>query len=816
LEVFLDLPQDYQRDVFIEEFWKARDPYPDTQRNEFRDEWMRRLDAVAQIVGSPDARDERGRILLYNGLPTQRLVSNCGAVLWPTEVWYYRSERMLGNDLLLIFYQRWKQGAYRLWELGDGVDDLLITPFGVRGGDIGGGGIANRCGRFGEAVEAAIRFQTSQGTLGALTLIAEIYKDPIKASGEWLASFKSYSTELPADAPTFDADVQLAYPARRGARTLAQVTALVPTEALTAAQLGSHRAYNLLINGEILRGDDLFDRFRIKFDVPAAALEAPADADAAVLDAATVGLADGDDAILPLTFERPLRQGSYRLILRLDDVNSPAVHRSEWTLEVPAADSVAMTEAARVDRVSQQVLREANQALARGSETTVEIAPLTGTWQVGLVRIDALVTESGQGAPVDAVVFKLDGRPILTKRTAPFGVELDLGDVPRPRTLRVTALDADGNLLADDEKLLNAGRHRFAVRLTEPRTGDQVRDSVRASADVRVPEGETLDRVVFHLDAQPVATLYQPPWTVPIRLAGDGLPSYVRAVAHTVDGMQTEDLAFINAPDYVDELEIAYVELYTAVLGRDDRPVADLPQDAFRVFEDDVEQEILRFEKVRDLPVHVAVMLDVSASMIDRLPTAQQAALDFFQDILTPKDRAAVVTFNDHPSLTASFTNDLDTLAGGLAGVRAERGTALYDSVVFALYYFNGIQGQRAILLLSDGQDESSRFAWEDTLEYARRAGVAIYSIGLDLPRSEREARRKLRRLAEETGGRSFFIDDIGGLASVYASIQEELRARYLLAYQSSNTSGRDDFRRIEVEVDGGGREAKTLRGYYP
>jgi len=244
--------------------------------------------------------------------------------------------------------------------------------------------------------------------------------------------------------------------------------------------------------------------------------------------------------------------------------------------------------------------------------------------------------------------------------------------------------------------------------------------------------------------------------------------------------------------------------------------VMDLGREDFTVLEDGVAQQVVRFEQVANLPIHVAAMLDVSASMVEELPATQAAALAFFEQAITPKDRAAIVTFNDHPNLATKFTNDVEVLAGGLAGLKAERGTSLYDSLVFALYYFNGIRGQRAILLLSDGKDESSRYDYEDALEYAQRAGVAIYSIGLKLSKKDGDARRKLTKLAEETGGRSFFLDDESELKAVYETIQQELRSRYLLAYQSSNTSDSKRFRTIEVELARDGLEAITLRGYYP
>jgi len=192
---------------------------------------------------------------------------------------------------------------------------------------------------------------------------------------------------------------------------------------------------------------------------------------------------------------------------------------------------------------------------------------------------------------------------------------------------------------------------------------------------------------------------------------------------------------------------------------------------------------------------------------------ARQAALQFLQETVRPKDRAAVILFNDRPTLTTKFTNDHLKLAGGLAGIKAERGTALYDTIVFSLYYNNGIKGQRAVLLLSDGKDEGSRFTFDDAMEYARRAGVTIYAIGLggDVDK------KKMEKIAEETGGRYFEAGTTAQLAGIYATIEKELRSQYLIAYQSTNTSGSNDFRTVELKVVGKKElEAKTMRGYYP
>jgi VWFA-related protein len=241
------------------------------------------------------------------------------------------------------------------------------------------------------------------------------------------------------------------------------------------------------------------------------------------------------------------------------------------------------------------------------------------------------------------------------------------------------------------------------------------------------------------------------------------------------------------------------------------------------VLEDATPQQIRRFELVRDVPIYAGILLDTSASMGEgegeKIEEAVRGALRFFQKVVTPRDRAAVITFNDQPNLAVRFTNQEDVLAGGLAGLTPTGNTAFYDSLIYALYYFGGVKGKRAIVILSDGKDEGSRHTYNDALEYARRSGVALYTVGIDLSTRESDVRLKLSRLADETGGRFFFIQRASELEGIYDSIQKELRSQYLLAYQSNKEGDEEDrekFRTIEVKMAKPGLEAKTLRGYYP
>jgi len=779
---FLEIVEEYQRDAFIERFWRSRDPYPDTARNEFRERWQARVDEAFQRFGRMD--EDRARVFVLNGAPDALVPINCTELL-RAEVWYYQRAETLGHEMALLFYER-GPSSWRVW-LGDRFSDLLrFGGFGSSDGQVFEL-IRNSC-RFHEqeALNAVFNMRRIS-TLGYPGLVYDMQIFPEKPSGEWVATFHAYSTQIDIAAERFQAELEVTYPGRRQSRTVMQALITVPKDQIGKAELAGHTSYNVLATGEILLDDGLFENFRYRFNLS---------------DAEITG------AELPLMIERNLRPGSYRLIVKLEDLNSDKVQQISRILTVP---DVTGLRPQIDDEASRLLFEEANRALSI-TDTSLALVEPYGDLQAGLLRIDTLTT----GKEIDHVTFLMEGKPILTKRQPPFSVELDLGRMPQLRTLSAIAYDASDNELVRDQMVLNASSHRFDIQLIEPRRGEHYDRSLRAEARVQVPEGKVVERVEVFLNETEIATLYQPPWVQTIVLPPGGDLSYVRVVAHQPDGNSTEDLVFVNAPDYLEEVDIQFVELYIAVLDNNRRPVDGLRETDFTIYEDKTAQLPTRFGKVANLPIHAGILLDTSASMEGSIEDAKQAALSFFEQIITPKDRATLITFNDLPFLATKFTNELPKIGRGLAGLKAERGTALYDSVVFALQYFNGIKGQRALILLSDGQDEHSRFPFDDTLDFARRAGVAIYSIGLNLPSKLKASRKELVKFAEETGGRAFFVDDSSELPAIYDAIQNELRSRYYIAYQSTNTAPSDEFREIEVEMSQRDLEAKTLRGYYP
>ena len=202
---------------------------------------------------------------------------------------------------------------------------------------------------------------------------------------------------------------------------------------------------------------------------------------------------------------------------------------------------------------------------------------------------------------------------------------------------------------------------------------------------------------------------------------------------------------------------------------------------------------------------------------------ANLSALRFFETVLRPQDRAALLAFHHQIRLLVPFTNDLERLRHGLSGLTLDLWTRLWDGVVFTGHYFGGLEGKRALVVLSDSREVGSRFDFKHVLEHALRSGVAVYPIVIAGQEDPLE-RARLKRLAEESGGRYFSVERGEDLDAVYRQLESELRSQYLLVYQAQDIGVRDEFRTVEVEVlppDDVERSAQSLRartihGYYP
>ena len=811
--VFGELRHAYQRDAFVQRFWAVRDPYPETPQNEFRERFERAVETAVQRFG--DARDDRFESLLLHGEPLRTFRTTCD-LLRTLEVWHYPHSPAVRGEFYLIFLRQ--GGGFRLWKAADGFSSLLAfaTVSTDRAAQIRE--IDRRCSRGGDLLSAfglALDWQA----MGAKA------PEPGRTNDEWALAFLDRSTETPDGAEALPAEITLRYPGRRGNRTVVQ--AIVGIDPAHLPEPGDE-ARRFVLDGEVLRRDELFESFRYRFEP-------------------RVRAASGEETAIPLVTQRYLRPGPYRLVVKVRELEADRFFGGSAEIEVPLVRPEAGQktrapsgpaagqktrapsgpEAGRKTRAPSgseaavpDWLAEANSVSPRFIDSpddhTVRIHPLPERLITGRVRVGA----DADGPDIHHLAFSLDGRELISKRRPPYQVEIDVGTAPRAHSLRVDAYDGQGGLLATDEVMINSGPHRFTVRLTSPQRGAAHTSSVRAVAEVEAPRHERLDRVEFFLNDTRTATLYQPPFEQPIGIDPAEPLSYVRAVAHLETGAWAEDLVFVNSRNLVEEVEVALVQLYTSVTDRSGTPVAGLVESDFEVFVDGEPQQLQRFDSAANQPIHAGILFDTSLSMDQRLEAAEEAALHFFELVLGPHDRACLITFNDRPELAVGFTGSREALAGGLADLVAEGETALYDSILYSLYYFGGLRGKRALILLTDGGDSSSEYRFDDVLEFARRSQVAIYSIGIDIGQRELLFRGRLQQLCNETGGRCFFITGASELPRVYERIETEVRSQYVLVFESPEGE-RDAFRKVEVKLNDPrargrrGLKVQTIPGYF-
>ena len=279
-----------------------------------------------------------------------------------------------------------------------------------------------------------------------------------------------------------------------------------------------------------------------------------------------------------------------------------------------------------------------------------------------------------------------------------------------------------------------------------------------------------------------------------------------------------------QAPIFGAGIEI--INLSLSVTDAQNNFVTDLQQGDFAVFEDGIRQELSPFTH-ENLPISLVLMIDTSASMEEKLQTAQAAAVRFSKT-LRAQDLAQIVQFNDRATTLQPFSNDIAALEAAIRKTEASGPTALHNALYIALKDLMRDKKaaelrRRAIVLLTDGEDTASLVTDEQVLELARKSEINIYAISLRPNRAQDRLRQAfsqaeylLNALTRDTGGRAYFPSSLGELDSVYDRIAEELRTLYSIGYVSANARRDGKWRRIVVRV--ADREGLTVRhklGYY-
>jgi Ca-activated chloride channel family protein len=284
------------------------------------------------------------------------------------------------------------------------------------------------------------------------------------------------------------------------------------------------------------------------------------------------------------------------------------------------------------------------------------------------------------------------------------------------------------------------------------------------------------------------------------------------------------------------------VEVLFSVVTKHEKLVTDLYKEDFKVFDDGAQQEITSFSQPTDLPLRIGMVLDTSNSIRERLKFEQDAAIDFlFNALRRGKDQAFLMTFDDGAQIIKDFTGDTGDLRDTILKQRAGGGTSLYDAVYAASDHLlnkspmppgPNSDVRRVLVVISDGDDNSSNRSRGESVEMAQRAGVIIYSIStstdwvttgaekdpakrINRKYEKEEGDKVLDQLAAETGGRAFFPYEIDDLGQSFLDIGDELRHQYALAYSPAGRSPDGKYHTIRIQTDRKDVIVRARKGYY-
>jgi len=267
----------------------------------------------------------------------------------------------------------------------------------------------------------------------------------------------------------------------------------------------------------------------------------------------------------------------------------------------------------------------------------------------------------------------------------------------------------------------------------------------------------------------------------------------------------------------VDEVNVVFT-----VTDKRGKFVTDLKKDDFQVLDDKKPAQSIRsFRAETNLPLRVGLLIDASNSIRDRFKFEQEAAIEFLNQIVRQQDEAFVLGFDTTPEVTQNFTNSAEALAKGVRMLRPGGGTALYDAVYYAcrdeiMAKDKGkYETRRAIILLSDGDDNQSRVSRDEAVEMAQKAEVIIYTISTNTSGQKLKGDKVLEYFAEETGGRAFFPFKIQDVSDAFSQIQDELRSQYALSYKPADLQMNGKYHSIQILADNKKYKVRSRKGYY-
>ncbi|MFL6248477.1 MAG: VWA domain-containing protein [Thermoanaerobaculia bacterium] len=392
--------------------------------------------------------------------------------------------------------------------------------------------------------------------------------------------------------------------------------------------------------------------------------------------------------------------------------------------------------------------------------------------------------------------------------------QVNVGLYIRRLRMRAVGYDAEGKIVGEDEMVVNDPRPPFRVRLQGPAEWPES-GTVELHANVMRPAEVSIGGVDFYVGEEKIATATMPPYSATVDAAKFPGAIYARVVARANE-QEANDVFFFGDRAHA-TTEVTVHQVPVSVAGGK----GPLRAEQITLIENGKPRPIDSLVAANDLPLHVILLIDYSESMLEELPVVKAAARQFARALLRPQDRLAVVGFNQKTFWLTGYTNDWNGVAQAVDRVQPVGETHLYDSVIEMLYELQKTPGRQALVVLTDGVDQGSRFKLDHLVHYARYAGVPVYPVVKNKSLSRwmrlgvgRLQARRLSHIAEDTGATYFIIQSERELGAVYSRIAAELRQQYQLVFRAEADVA-DQWRPLKV-VSNAGHTLRAPKGYFP
>jgi len=340
--------------------------------------------------------------------------------------------------------------------------------------------------------------------------------------------------------------------------------------------------------------------------------------------------------------------------------------------------------------------------------------------------------------------------------------------------------------------------------------GEQVIDIELSGIDL-----ETLKTVSVYLDGKLLKDLTAPPFRFNYDFGQVPLNRKLEVLVRPINGpiLRKEILSYQLDDSQI--VDVVQVVVPLVVTDRRGNYVPDLKKEDFEILEDGVPQEISYFSKSGKSNFHLVLLVDISASMRDKIGKVKEVAREFLRELMNRENRAIIVFFNHEVFEDNEFTSDINELDSALSVAYPFGATALYDAVAYSVKILKTIIGHNIIVLFSDGEDNSSAIDPYTLINMVERSNSVVYSIGKkQYQQGYDQYQDILNKISTSSGGMTFFLDSVEEVQKIYLNIRKDIQAKYLLRF-SPKDKRRNRYRQITVKLKKRGLTVRTMKGYY-